>query len=208
MESAALNAHDGKRKPAGSRPFECLRLCGIPRYATKKSPVPPVPRRCGIPSTRGTTRVRRSIRRFRRSQRGSAAIESAIGIAILVISLAMLMEIMNTVHASDRMGRAARAAARALAIDPQADACAAIRRELHLSAEFDCETTWTLTVDHGLSPLALPATLDAGAQTGTGDLVLVRIGWSHAPLSSDSLRTGESEADAVAKVAMGLARCE
>ena len=122
----------------------------------------------------------------------------------------MLMEIVNTVHASDRMGRAARAAARALAIDPQADACAAIRRELHLATEFDCATTWELTVDHGLSPQALPATLDAGAQTGTGDLVLVRIGWSHDLLSFGGSRTdeGESEADAVAKVAMGLARCE
>ena len=184
-------------------------MCRILHQGTQDTPISSGPRASGGRHTPGTTRLRRAIRRFRRGERGSAAIESAIGITVLVISLSMLMEIVNTVYASDAMSRAARAAARALAIDSQADACAAIRRELGLSADFDCGTAWDLTVDHGVSPLNLPAPLDAEAQTGTGALILVRIGWSHQPFSfDDSVPDDGQEAGAVAKVAMGLARCE
>ena len=166
-------------------------MCNTPYQGTLDTLVSTGPRETGGVRTLGITRLRRAVRRFRRGQRGTAAIESALGITVLVISLAGLMEIVNTVYANDEMSRAARAAARALALDPQADACAAIRRELRLAEDFDCETEWALTVDHGVGPLALPVTLDANAQPDTGDLVLVRI-----------------EAEAVARVAMGLARCE
>ena len=68
-----------------------------------------------------STSLRGATRRFRRGQRGSVAIESALGITVLVISLAVVMEIVNAAYASDQMSRAARAAARSIALNPPAD---------------------------------------------------------------------------------------
>ena len=167
-------------------------MCNTPYQGTLDTLVSTGPRETGGSRTLGITRLRRAVRRFRRGQRGTAAIESALGIAVLVISLAGLMEIVNTVYASDEMSRAARAAARALALDPQADACAAIRRELRLAEDFDCETELAPRVNHGVGPLELPETLDEDPQIGTGDLVLVRIFPGGSPLP----------------LGVGLARCE
>ena len=70
-----------------------------------------------------------------------------------------------------------------------------------------------MTVDRGIDPTTLPATLDAsvtGAQ-GTGDMVLVRIGWSRRFWSFGGLVPDARAADVtgtVTMVAMGLARCE
>ena len=122
--------------------------------------------------------LRGALRGFRRGQRGATTIETAIAIVILVVGLAGLIEIVNASYTTDRMARAARAAARALALNGNADACAAIRREFRLDDEFNCGAKWTITVDQGVSATALPATLDAGATAGTGDMVLVRITWT------------------------------
>ena len=132
---------------------------------------------------------------------------------VLVVGFGGLMEIVQASYTDDRMGRAARAAARALALDPSANACAAIRREFHLADDFDCGA-WTLNVDRGVSPSALPATLDAAVTTGTGDMVLVRIGWSRDVWSFDeALQDANADDDAadagtVPMLAIGLARCE
>ena len=137
---------------------------------------------------------------------------------ILVAGFASLMEIVQACYTDDRMSRAARAAARALALDSSADACTIIRRELNLAKTFDCATAWTLTVNRGVSPTTLPATLDASVTTGTGDMVLVRIGWNREPLSfdgfirdanaEDSTEGDESGTGTVSETAIGLARCE
>ena len=140
---------------------------------------------------------------------------------VLVVGFAGLMEIVQASLTDDRMGRAARAAARALALDPSADACAPIRRELRLADDFDCDTAWTLKVDLGVGPSALPATLDAGVTSGSGDMILVRIGWNRDMWSfegsvqdartDDGLEdTGDDPqgAETVPMVAIGLARCE
>ena len=145
---------------------------------------------------------------------------------ILVVGFAGLMEIVQACYTDDRMSRAARAAARVLALNPSADdatataaACTAIRRELRLAESFDCNTAWpTLKVHRGLSPSTLPATLDASVAPGTGDMVLVRIGWNREPLSFGGLvpdanaeeGTEDDEADTqtVSEIAIGLARCE
>ena len=140
---------------------------------------------------------------------------------VLVVGFAGLMEIVHASFTDDRMGRAARAAARALALDPSADACAPIRRELRLADNFDCGTAWTLKVDLGVGPGALPATFDAGATAGTGDMVLVRIGWNRDMWSfeesvqdanaDDDLEDADddaADAGTVRMVAIGLARCE
>ena len=93
------------------------------------------------------------------------------------------MQLVGAVLDSDQVSRAARAAARSLALDPAADACAAIRRELRLPASFACTSKWTLDIDRDLAPSNLPAEptddldpANALAGTGSGNMVLVRIG--------------------------------
>ena len=142
---------------------------------------------------------------------------------ILVVGFAGLMEIVQACYTDDRMSRAARAAARVLALnpsagDPSAVACTAIRRELRLAEDFDCNTAWTLTVDRGVSPSTLPATLDTSVATDTGDMVLVRIGWNRELLSfgepvrdanaEEGTEDDEAGTRTVSEIAMGLARCE
>ncbi len=149
-------------------------------------------------------------------QRASATIETALAVGFLVIGLAGLVEIVNASYATDRMARAAHAAARAVSLDKNADPCSAIRRELHLDEDFDCDAEWVITVDRGLRPTTLPATLDASAPEGTGDMVLVRIAWTR-DLYSFERTTVEDETEEdeppedpglMALVAFGLARCE
>jgi hypothetical protein len=153
-----------------------------------------------------------ALRRFRRGDRGGVAIESAIAIVILVVGFAGLMEIVQASYADDRMARAARAAARSLALDPGADseaskanACVAIRRELDLAEDFPCETAWELIPELGVSPNSLPATLGDSATAGTGDMVLVQIKWNREAFSFGG---GGHEADDSETVTVGLARCE
>jgi len=116
-------------------------------------------------------------RSFFRESRGSVAIEGAIAISILVAAFAGLMAIVHEIYSSDRLGRAARAAARAVALDASADPCAAIRREFRFPASFDCGTRWRISVHHGLRPSVLSSVLaDASAETGeSGEMVMVRI---------------------------------
>ena len=86
---------------------------------------------------RGAVRdLRAAAAGFLRGERAVVAIESAIALMVLVVGFGGLMEIVQASYTDDRMGRAARAAARALALDPSdpsANACAAIRREFHLA---------------------------------------------------------------------------
>ena len=152
--------------------------------------------------------LRRAVGRFRRRERGSVAIESALGITVLVISLAVVMEIVSAAYVSDQMSRAARAAARSLALNPPNDAdeasttaCDSIIRELDLPTGFVCNTEWTIDIDTELVPADLQETLDPGGTvTGNGDMVFVRIGWER-----DALTPGDPS---VPMVSMGLARSE
>ena len=177
--------------------------------------------RRGLGGLRGAVRdLRAAAGGFGRGQRAGVAIESAFALTVLVVAFAGLMEIVQASYTDDRMGRAARAAARVLALDPTADACAAIRSEFRLAKDFDCGA-WTLTPYFGVAPSALPATVDAAVTTGTGDMVLVRIGWNRNLRAFDGLAqeanaddgledAGDDAADAgtVRMVAIGLARCE
>ena len=166
-------------------------------------------------------RLHVAARRFLRAERASVAIDTAIALTVLVLGFGALAEIVRASYTEDRMARAARSAARALALDPAADACASVRRELRLADDFDCGAAWTLRVDLGVEPGALPASLDADVAAGTGDMVLVRIGWSRYRLSfggviedanaDDGVEdAGDDAADdaTVPMVAIGLARCE
>lgn len=150
-----------------------------------------------------------------RAQAGAATIESVLAIGAFVIAFAGVMEIVGATFETDRMGRAAQAAARVLALDKtihgdqdkmKERACEAIRRELQKDATFDCWTTWTrYGIQPNVDPSELPATLDLALDpTGySGEMVLVRIGWSR-----DLLSFEQSSDSSVSMVAMGLARAE
>ena len=161
------------------------------------------------------------------------SVEGAIAISILVAAFASLMAIVQESYATDQMARAARAVARAVALDSRADACAAIRRELHLAESFDCNGQWQITIDQGVGPAALSAVLagTAGDGIASGELVLVRIGWKqgssgsdadseteNVPVGNENTSGDDSEStdpvqtetgtDPVPMVAMGVARSE
>lgn len=125
------------------------------------------------------------------------------------------MEIVSAAYTSDQMSRAARAAARSLALNPPADqgeadatACNSIIRELDLPAGFVCNSTdkWDdIHIDTGLVPGDLPKTLDPnlGTVVGNGDMVFVRINWKRDAF--DAFTPGDPD---VSMVSMGLARSE
>ena len=107
------------------------------------------------------------------------------------------MMIVQQSFATDRLERAAHAAARAIALNADEIPCAAIRRELALPETFDCEGEWQIAVDRGVSPSDLASLPDAmGTSVGDagGEMILVRIAFDPAP---------ETE-----PVAMGIARSE
>ena len=153
----------------------------------------------------------RSLHSFLCARGGGGAIESAIAIAALVTVFAGLMAIAHAAYEDDRMGRAARAAARdvALVTDTTASqvtldavACTAIKNELDLADGFDCKT-WDVTVKAGLTASAL----SSGANTAgnSGDMILVTIdGWERAPWVTEVRKLDDPEG----RVATGVARRE
>ena len=107
------------------------------------------------------------------------------------------MAIVQESYATDRMERAARAVARAVALNSQADPCSVIRREFRLSTDFDCGAEWQIIVDQGVSPLSTVIAGVSGDDDASGELVLVRIGWKPATPQDETI-----------PVAMGVARSE
>ena len=155
--------------------------------------------------------VRPLIATFLRVERGGVAVESAMAIAVLVVLFGGLMAIVHAAYTDDRMGRAARAAARAVALETDTSAsqaalagiaCAAIRQELDLEADFDCAAAWTVTITTGLTPTALATGVNSGGETG--DMVLVELGWSQLPWTRAADFLGGSGAG----MATGVARRE
>lgn len=145
----------------------------------------------------------RTTRAFLHDRGAAAAVPTAITVSLLVLAFVGLMEIVHSAYAADRMARAARAAAQAVALVPdraasattlESVACAAIRRELDLDAGFACGTAWTLSVKGNIAPQAL---LDAQAG-GSGDLVVVRIGWARTPWQLGRLLGGSNGGQAAA----------
>ena len=148
---------------------------------------------------------------FLRVERGGVAVESAVAIAVLVVLFGGLVAIVHAAYTDDRMGRAARAAARAVALETntslsQAElasiACGAIRQELDLGTNFNCAATWTVTITTGLTPTALATGVNSDGETG--DMVLVELGWSQLPWA----RAAELLEGSGAGTATGVARRE
>lgn len=140
--------------------------------------------------------------KFWRERCASVALDSAAVVTILVVATGGLMEIFSSAYMNDTMNRAARAAARAIALSPdahndatavQALACAAAKRELDLGDQFDCDASWQVTVDTGLTTEDL---LDGKSpKIRTGDMVRINIAWQPAawgfnPDQSDSSGNG------------------
>ena len=150
-------------------------------------------------------------RGFWSGQRGSATIGAAIAISILVATFAALMGIVHHIYVEDRMGRGARAGARAVSLAATAPAsekalkdivCKAVERELGEGAGEAC-ACWTIEVEAFATPRALSAGTARGAGGALGgenaDLVLVRLrhpyqDWLSAPARADS--GSDAEADA------------
>ena len=141
-------------------------------------------------------------------QTGVTTLEAAASILVVLLAFGGMMEIVGASFRSDRMERAAHAAARAVALDqrdPDATACAAINRELDIDPDFDCTDRSRFPVefkvDLGVAPDHLPEELldsngnPTSVTADTGDLVLVRVHWAGKP-------------GPVTRVAMGLARAE
>ena len=150
---------------------------------------------------------------FWRCRRGSVAVETSIAIAFLVVAFAGVMQIVHSAYVSDRMDRAARSAARAIAFTPGADAgslpglaCRAIRKELDLGEGFDCATRLSVEIEKSLAPASLAGSAGSEDATPAGQLVRVRIAWSGGPWNPGMLVQGD-DADS-RPVAVGIARLE
>ena len=156
---------------------------------------------------------RLSLRAFWRGRRGSVAVETAIATALLVIAFAGVMQIVHSAYVSDRMDRAARSAARAIAFTPGANAaslpglaCQAIRKELDLGEGFDCATRFSVEIENRLAPASLTESAGSEHATPAGELVRVRISWSGGPWNPGILLSGD-DADS-RPVAIAIARLE
>lgn len=159
------------------------------------------------------SRAAASVPGFWRGRRGSLAVETALSVSLLVIAFAGIMEIVHSVYIEDRMDRASRAAARAIALAPEAGesvlairACQAIRRELGLGDRFDCATRLAVRIDRNLAAASLLQDGNTEPAGETGELVVVRIGWSAGPWNPGQLAADDDE-DA-RPVAVGVARLE
>ena len=155
------------------------------RPAADRPPGPRAARTTPSPGLgRRRTTARAAPRRFLRCERASVAIESAFALFVLVGGFGSLMHIVGDVFTEDHAGRSARTVARAIALDPSADPWAALKREGGLDASATCPEWkptantcggWTLKIDRGVAPAALPDDLTAGVSSRSGELVLVRL---------------------------------
>ena len=111
---------------------------------------------------------------------GVVTLETALALAVVVFTFAGLAAIIGDIFETDRMERAARAAARALSVDPGTDACAVAHLELGqtrpaATADKPCGD-WKVIVSTGVAPGALAAVLKNGTTVaGEDEIVLVRI---------------------------------
>ena len=129
-------------------------------------------------------------RDFWRARRASVALESAAVLSVLIVVGGGLVEIFSSVYMNETMNRAARAAARAVALTPsvhtdpaavQALACEAMRRELGLPDDTECSDAWTVSVETGLTTDNLLN--GESPDNRTGDMVRVHITWHRDPWS-------------------------
>lgn len=208
MHASPIHGSLGTGTQQESRPESALTLGGLWDSGKRAD----VATACGIfAPARPATRLPWGAKAFLGAGRGGVAVESALSISVLVLLFAGLMAIAHSVYGDDRMGRAARAAARAVALVADSStaqttldstACKAIRGELGLKDDFKCEEAWTVSVKANLTP----SSLEAGANKAgvSGDMVLVEIKWKQAPWGQALSALEGSDA----RLATGVARRE
>lgn len=165
------------------------------------------------PSPSGFRRLWARARFFVHDRSGASTVESGLAIAALICAFCPLAEIAHAAWSEDRMARAARAAAHAVALMPQPAAsaaalrtvaCGAIGRELGIPG--GCGAGWTVTVEAYASPAALLAGTPRPPGTAFGgedrDMVSVSISWGGA----EQADAGDSTT--AAPVAVAVARNE
>lgn len=208
MRASPIHSSLGTGTQHESRP-ECTLTLGGPRVSGKRDGTPKA--RGGRVFGRLATHGPSGAKAFFCAGRGGVAVESALSISVLVLLFAGLMAIAHSVYGDDRMGRAARAAARAVALVADSStaqttldstACKAIRGELGLKDDFKCEEAWTVSVKANLTP----SSLETGANKAgvSGDMVLVEIKWKQAPWGQALSALEGSDA----RLATGVARRE
>ena len=161
------------------------------------------PARAAIESAMGAG----MFRAFRQDRRGSVAVETAISVSPLLI-----VQIVHSAHVSDRMGRAAHAAPRAIPLSREADdaaqairACEPVRDELGPDGDFDCKAGLALSI-RNLLPATLPRGPVSDAEDPDGQLVAVRVAWNTGPWNPGKILTDDDED--TRRGAIGIARLE
>ena len=154
-----------------------------------------------------------SLPAFWRGRRGSVAVETVVAVSLSVVAFAGVMQIVHSAWVSDRMDRAARAAARAIALAPDADesthkgyTCNEIRKERGLGEEFDCDTELDISIESKLRPEDLLSDGGTNSDGAAGQLVLVRIAWSAGSWNPGTLVSGDDPNSR--PFAIGIARLE
>ena len=109
---------------------------------------------------------------FGRCSRASTTVETAITVAGLVGVAALIVNIATALFEEDRKSRAAQAVARALALGSQVAPCDLVREEFGFGPDFTCVDDWQITLNRNVKP----SEIASAPQTGTGDMVVVRIG--------------------------------
>ena len=125
-------------------------------------------KRCRPESRTETAKYTRS----RGGEHGVTSVETALMISSLLVVAGLVINIVMTVYEKDQMGRSAYAVAQALALGSQVPPCDIVRHELDRGPHFECKGEWAITVSRGVKP----SEILTGVQSGTGDMVVVRIG--------------------------------
>ena len=153
---------------------------------------PPCPGRNGLPFERLSSAVA-ELGIFFRSRRGAVSVETVLTVTMMTFLCGGLMAIAHTAYSQDRMDRAARAAARAVALLPPGVAtnqaavdtavCDVLRVEFDLNNQSNCHAIWNISIETGLTTAALA---DGTSQASTpangtpsqaiGEMILIRVG--------------------------------
>ena len=127
---------------------------------------------------------------FLRARHAAVGIGSVLTITVMIFLCGGLMAIAHEAYSQDRMDRAARAAARAIALLPPGTAtdktklnavvCDVLRIEFDLDQQNDCSNVGPIDVATNLTTVELSGAGQQGNGRQPGDMILVQIGSGHA----------------------------
>ena len=191
--------HDASQPPAAGSPCDAPAPAAVPE--TSPAAAVPPERWFGAVTALGA---------FLRARRASVSIASVLSITVMIFLCGGLMAIAHEAYSQDRMDRAARAAARAIALLPPSTAadeaqvnavvCDVLRIEFGLEPTNDCSKVGPIHVSTDLTaadlaggepPAEVPDSIGFSDPEGEavedeppapthGDIILVQIGSGHA----------------------------